>query len=71
MRRAVESLPDIGTNSMVQPVNRTVHVCGPYSPVAGRTDQMLDYKTCRQIASFNRTRKANGCMPSAQGLTEI
>ena len=35
MRRAVESLPDIGTNSMVQPVNRTVHVCGPYSPAAG------------------------------------
>ena len=35
------------------------------------TNQMLDYKSCRQIASFNRTRKANGCMPSAQGLTEI
>ena len=38
MRRAVESLPDIGINSMVQPVNRTV--------------QMLDYKTCRQIAGL-------------------
>ena len=35
MRRAVENLPDIGINSMVQPVNRTVHVCGPYSPAAG------------------------------------
>ena len=44
MRRAVESLPDIGTNSMVQPVNRTVHVCGPYSPAAG-----LEYLIFRDI----------------------